>query len=242
MRNRKVNEYILHDSYAEIILRNSEKPAIIDVDKVEKCKLFNWFLSTTGYVVCDLPNKKRMLLHRFVIGEENISNCSVVDHISGDKKDNRISNLRVCSIKENTRNSVRLSKNNTSGYNGVSFHKKTQKWHAYIRVNYKRKNLGTYVDINDAIKVRQQAELKYFGFILGDKKAIKLRDKLNPNYQEELPMERNTKCNNCKHRYLVYSDDSMWCACDLRHQPYDEPCENFEEGFADREVELSSGQ
>jgi outer membrane receptor protein involved in Fe transport len=52
--------------------------------------------------------------------------------------------------------------NNKSGFTGVSFDNTRNKWFSSIRVNDKNINLGRYVDINDAIKARQDAEIKYF--------------------------------------------------------------------------------
>jgi len=42
-------------------------------------------------------------------------------------------------------------KNNTSGITGVRWVEKRGKWHSYIRVNYKRINLGYYTDFEDAV-------------------------------------------------------------------------------------------
>ena len=53
----------------------------------------------------------------------------------------------------------RLQSNNTSGYTGVSFDKKTNKWMA--RIN--KVTLGYFENIEDAIKARKEAEIKYFG-------------------------------------------------------------------------------
>lgn len=59
---------------------------------------------------------------------------------------------------------TRKSKNNTSGRTGVSWDKSRNMWAAYIMVNYKKINLGRYHSKDDAIKVRSEAELKYYGF------------------------------------------------------------------------------
>ena len=51
-----------------------------------------------------------------------------VDHINGDKKDNRWSNLRLASHAENNQNKPLSTSKNTSGIKGVSFHKTTGRW------------------------------------------------------------------------------------------------------------------
>jgi hypothetical protein len=56
-----------------------------------------------------------------------------------------------------------IYKNNTSGTPGVVWDKRTDKWVAHIRKENKRITLGYFDNIEDAIKLRKEAELKYFG-------------------------------------------------------------------------------
>ncbi len=64
------------------------------------------------------------------------------------------------------RTEKRLVSRNTSGYNGVYFNKKIQKWVAQI--TFKRKNyyLGAYTDIKDAVSIRKKAEERVYGEFL----------------------------------------------------------------------------
>lgn len=49
-------------------------------------------------------------------------------------------------------------KTNTSGYTGVYFDKRSERWNAYINFKKKRYYLGSYRDIEDAVKARKEAE------------------------------------------------------------------------------------
>lgn len=53
---------------------------------------------------------------------------------------------------------------NTSGKSGVSWDKKSNNWYVYINIHSKRHNLGKYKDLELAIFIREEAELKYYGF------------------------------------------------------------------------------
>jgi len=66
-----------------------------------------------------------------------------LDHINGDRSDNRLANLRIASKAENGWN-AKKSKANTSGFKGVYWHKKLEKWHAGICVKGKHISLGFY--------------------------------------------------------------------------------------------------
>jgi HNH endonuclease len=55
----------------------------------------------------------------------------VVDHINGDTLDNRRSNLRICTNRQNLLNRKKPS-NNTSGFVGVHWNKQKNKWHTRI--------------------------------------------------------------------------------------------------------------
>jgi len=86
----------------------------------------------------------------------------IVDHINRNKKDNRITNLRLTNKSVNAFN-CGIRKNNTSGHTGVWWRSDTGKWAAEIKVDYKKIHLGCFENLNDAIKAREIAENKYYG-------------------------------------------------------------------------------
>lgn len=67
-----------------------------------------------------------------------------IDHINGDKADNRFANLRDVSRHCNMQNELRPRKNNTSGFAGVRWRKDRQRWIATILVEGKPKRLGAF--------------------------------------------------------------------------------------------------
>ena len=103
-----------------------------------------WSVNNYGYAVryeggtrCKAGPTKAILLHRVLAGARA---GEVVDHINGDRLDNRRENLRVCSHGENMRNR-RMHKNNTTGYPNVQRNK--GKYAACVRINGKtRKKVG----------------------------------------------------------------------------------------------------
>jgi hypothetical protein len=56
-----------------------------------------------------------------------------------------------------------ISKNNTSGSKGVSFHKRKKKWHTQIAIGGKRIHIGYFTEINDAIEARRKKAKELFG-------------------------------------------------------------------------------
>lgn len=85
-----------------------------------------------------------------------------VDHKNRDRADNRRANLRECTHAENSFNRS-LHKNNSSGYSGIYWNENQGKWVAQISVGGVRKHLGCFTDLEDAAKVRKEAELLYYG-------------------------------------------------------------------------------
>jgi hypothetical protein len=61
----------------------------------------------------------------------------------------------------------RQHKNNTSGKTGVVLNKRTGHWVSKINVENERIYLGTFVKLEDAIKAREEAEIKYYGELKG---------------------------------------------------------------------------
>jgi hypothetical protein len=85
-----------------------------------------------------------------------------VDHKNGITDANQWLNLREATHSQNMCNrSINL--NSTSGYKGVSWDNASQKWHARIGLNKKRKSLGYFDNIDDAYAERQKAEKALHG-------------------------------------------------------------------------------
>lgn len=86
-----------------------------------------------------------------------------IDHINHIKDDNRVENLRDVTSLDNCKNRP-ISSNNTSGYSGVHYNKRSSKWVASIRVKGIAIHLGTFSDKLDAVEARRLANIKY-GFV-----------------------------------------------------------------------------
>lgn len=108
---------------AEIVLASGQ-PALIDDEDRLIFSRWTWFLSPRGYAArarrrgeiafgMQAMTPRLVLLHRELM---QAPAGFVVDHINGDRLDNRRANLRVCTPKENARNTARSS---SKDYKGV---------------------------------------------------------------------------------------------------------------------------
>ena len=86
----------------------------------------------------------------------------MIDHINGDRSDNRLANLRSVSRLENQRNMKRGS-DNKSGQTGVGWDSSRDRWVAAIGVGGRTDHIGRFDKKADAIAARKQAE-RDFGF------------------------------------------------------------------------------
>ena len=156
------NEIVIYDSYAEIILYNIKNlevaRTIINLSDVEKASKRKWRLSN-GYAVSTI-NGTTIRLNRFLL--DVTDDLIIVDHKNLNRLDNTRENLRICTQTQNCQN-VAITKRNSSGIKGVSLDAHTGKWRATIHVNGKQKSLGRFINKINAIRVRKEAEIKYFG-------------------------------------------------------------------------------
>lgn len=121
--------------------------AVIDSQDVHLVEKKNWHASkqrNTFYAKANvtLPGGKRALIsmHRALMGFPDME----VDHKDGDGLNNRRqSNLRLATRPQNMQNRG-AQKNNTSGFKGVWYQKKADKWYAAIRFHGSRKYLGPF--------------------------------------------------------------------------------------------------
>jgi hypothetical protein len=82
-----------------------------------------------------------------------------IDHINGDRADNRLCNLRGVSKAQNALNK-RPSRRNSSGATGVHWSGASQKWTAEIQASGVREYLGVFSSKDDAIAARKAAEAR----------------------------------------------------------------------------------
>lgn len=155
MADRK-NRYVLCDTVAKLY-DNNGCFCLVDVADVPVLSEFTWYKTNKGYW-----RTKSMALHRFLLGMPKTYDGKQVDHINGDRSDNRRCNLRIVTNSQNQMN-VGICKNNTSGATGVYFRKDRNKWKAGICVDGKQLWSGLYADFNDAVSERKRMEEKYFG-------------------------------------------------------------------------------
>jgi hypothetical protein len=121
------------------------------------------YLGANGYAYISSHATGPLTVHSQIIGP--IPPGHHIDHINGNKLDNRRENLRVVSASVNQANRKRLNKNNSSGMRGVSLTKLSKKkpWKAQIMANRKQLHLGLFATKEEAIAARIAAEIKYYG-------------------------------------------------------------------------------
>jgi hypothetical protein len=114
----------------------------------------------TGYLIGSFKYR-RFLAHR-VAWALHYGNWPLgqIDHINGDRTDNRIANLRDVTNRENGMN-MRRGKGNKSGRVGVSWDAVTRKWRASIFIEGRCINLGRYAEFEEACRVRAEAERQH---------------------------------------------------------------------------------
>ncbi|MGL4571722.1 MAG: HNH endonuclease [Clostridium sp.] len=165
-KNKKVNEYL--NINGEFYCVTSKGNILIDEESIDKIKGYFWnihFDTNNGYArayhCTSSDNKKKFIfMHNLLLN--NFNKELVVDHKDGNTLNNKLSNLRLCKQHDNMKN-LKIYSSNKSGYKGVYYSKQSGKWKACINFNKQKIHLGTFIDKQDAIKSRKEAERKYFG-------------------------------------------------------------------------------
>ena len=150
--------------YALIPLSRGE---FAKVDPERHAELSQWFWSVnptrSGFYahrqVREGGKTRKEYMHRRIAGA---GQGEYVDHINGDRADNRIDDLLAANRSENQCNRSALS-SNTSGYPGVSWHKKSGSWAVRLMKNGKTHALGYFKDLELAGLVSKEARAKFHG-------------------------------------------------------------------------------
>lgn len=116
---------------------------------------------STGYLCLRIFDRK-VWAHRAAFALASGEWPEVIDHLNGNKSDNRFANLASGSQAQNMKN-LRRYERNKSGATGVTWDKERGKWFASIKANGKTKSLGRFARFDDAVAARKAAE-EEFGF------------------------------------------------------------------------------
>ncbi len=103
------------------------KFAIIDAGDFDLISKYKWYCNKDGYALTTTGSTGTRM-HRLILGANKKEIC---DHVNLNKLDNRKSNLRICTQKENLRNRSK-NKNNSSKFKGVFWHSTAKKWMVQI--------------------------------------------------------------------------------------------------------------
>lgn len=144
---KKYNEYSISEETVKVKMTNCDEIMICDLDDWDKLKVFCWSKGNTGYAEARVNGKTTPFHHLVIKCEKGM----VRDHRNRNKMDNRKCNLRVVTYSEN--NSNRPYKNKT-GHRGIA--KNGSGFSASITLNGKKKHIGTYRTIEEAVKARSE--------------------------------------------------------------------------------------
>ena len=127
---------------------------LFDKDDYEKISKYSWCVGCGNRLVANVSNKV-VYMHRYILDFPD----GIIDHINGNNKDNRRSNLRITTCNGNAKNNV---SHNRYGVNGI---RKTKhgRYNVRITVDYKQIHIGNFETLEEAIDARIEAEKKYYG-------------------------------------------------------------------------------
>lgn len=154
------NEIIKYEDYAEVILydkfNNEKARAIIDLDDMDLISQYKWSLDNSGYARTRSPISISM--HKLIM---SASDDDIVDHKDHNRLNNKKENLRICTQSQNEMNKS-IQSNNSSGFAGV-YQTKGGLWATQIKINGETIPVATSSSFEKAVKIRKEAEEKYFG-------------------------------------------------------------------------------
>ena len=114
-----------------------------------------------GYLVTHIEGKN-FKVHRLIFLWHHGYLPEQVDHINGIRSDSRVENLRAATFGQNQQNKC-FQKNNTSGFKGVYWREREQKWYVSIGSDKRKHYLGRYGSLIDAVAASISGRVKLHG-------------------------------------------------------------------------------
>ena len=187
----------------------------VDDDDYEELSSFSWCMTSTGYAKRYVGGGRKhqtfAYMHRQIMGVQgNIQ----VDHINGNRLDNRRENLRLCAPKDNSRNRKGWdASRKTSRFKGVYWSKDQNGCVSAITVDRNFIQLGCFDDELVAARIYDDACVKHFGKFA----KVNTYDELTPivynvTSEDHACCALNCERKPCKVKAKFFADDQWWCA------------------------------
>ena len=169
---RPLTKHPEFDCYVVTLTRG--KTCLVDNEDAEWVSRHNWHAAVGGLYAARATTTNRvhelLFLHReLLLKTDELPKGLEVDHINGDKLDNRRSNLRSCTHDQNCKNQ-KLPRDSKSGFRGVSW-ARCGKWSSQIVVNGVQIYLGRFKTPEEAHAAYEAAAVKHFGEFKRDPSA-----------------------------------------------------------------------
>jgi hypothetical protein len=146
-----------YDVETGLLYRRIKTSNSVQLDRPAGC------VNPKGYVVVSVGNRS-FRAHRIVwaMCKGEVPPDMEIDHIDGQRGNNKLSNLRLVKHIENLKNSARRS-DNTSGVRGVRRRSSAIKRPYYAIIYHKKKHiyLGSFTTMDEAARARKEAERLY---------------------------------------------------------------------------------
>jgi hypothetical protein len=151
----------------KFLYTTKQEPILVDDDVYEKFRFESWFITkgrngSTGYAaksewIKGANKSARVYLHRIIMDP---AKGIPIDHINGNKLDNRRENLRVVNASVNEQNKKPYGE---SRLKGVHFNKHAGKWQSKITKDKKQIHLGYFDSSEDAARMYNFWALDLYG-------------------------------------------------------------------------------
>lgn len=142
----------------EVLLPGGRTALIDDADAPEILR-YSWYVNSKGYAERSAGRRRKVIMHR-----QLMEGCTApeIDHVNGNKLDNRRVNLRGVTASQNQMNKGKQP-NCTSRYKGVSWNKAARKWMARITKDGSTRYLGSFESEREAARIYNKAARELFG-------------------------------------------------------------------------------
>lgn len=189
----------------EIETKKGEKILVSECD-YEHLKQFKWYIRKDIYATASI-NKKMYLIHRYIMielyGNKELTRHNFIDHINGNKLDNRRENLRIVTQAENNMNKNK-AKNASSKYFGVNYNKKN--FRVSIKLNDVNQYIRAYYKIEEHAAYQYDLWVSQYNIIHAKKNNIKKPDNFIEYKKKEkdgVNIPKGISFKKCNNTYVI---------------------------------------